>query len=217
MTLSQNQRIAAMAILGGAFAILLVLVWNGETNTIDMALRNWTLSFNTPTAVAIWEGFSTMGSIVVLGGLTFFSLGLFVVRRDWFAERQIAFAMGGAVGLDTIVKWIVHRPRPDEIYANTMPASYSFPSGHALLGLTFYISIAIIVSRHGRGNLTKAIWGGAVVMFALIGMSRIFLGVHYASDVLGGYLIAAFWLAFLMVPAAADHNNPISSNKKDAT
>lgn len=212
MTLGRNQRLAAVAIMAGSFALLLVLVWNGETNTTDMALRNWALSFNTPTTVTIWEGVSFMGSVVVLCSFTFVSMGLFAMRRDWPPVRHIAFAMGGAVGLDTVVKWIVHRPRPDEIYAHTMPASYSFPSGHALYSLTFYISIAIVMSRHTRGTKTKVIWSAAVLMFTSIGASRIFLGVHYGSDVLGGYLIAAVWLILLAVAMPAEHSSPFSSN-----
>jgi undecaprenyl-diphosphatase len=197
MTARRNQFLVAMVILAGSFAILLTLVWNGETNAVDVALRNWALSFNTPTTVAIWEGISFAGSVIVISCLTFLSLVLFAVRRDWLALRYLAFSMGGAVGLDTIIKWLVHRPRPDEVYANTMPASYSFPSGHALYSLMFFISIAIILSRRSRGNRAGIIWGAAVVIFTLIGVSRIFLGVHYGSDVLGGYLIAALWLMFV--------------------
>ena len=196
MIVGRDQRIAVLAMLGGSFVILLILVWNGETKSFDMALRNWALGFNTPITVTVWEDISLMGSVVVLSGLTFLSVGLFAMWRDWPAVRQITFAMGGAAVLDTVLKWAVHRPRPDEVYAHTMPASYSFPSGHALYSLTFYISIAIIMSSNSRGNQTRAIWIVAVMMFALIGLSRIFLGVHYGSDVLGGYLVAALWLIF---------------------
>ena len=214
MTLDRNQRLVAMAIMAGSFAILLILVWNGETNSIDMVLRNWALSFNTPTSVTIWEGASFMGSVGVLSGLTFLTMGIFAIRRSWQAVRQIAFAMGGAVGLDTIVKGIVRRPRPDEVYAHTMPASYSFPSGHALYSLAFYISIAIVMNRHTQGNQTKTIWTAAVLMFTLIGTSRIFLGVHYGSDVLGGYLIATVWLIFLAGAIPSDHSSPFHPTKK---
>jgi undecaprenyl-diphosphatase len=214
MTLGRNQRFVAMAIMAGSFAILLVLVWNGETNSVDMVLRNWALSFNTPTSVTIWEGVSFMGSVGVLSGLTFLTMGIFAMRRRWQAVRQIAFAMGGAVGLDTIVKWIVRRPRPDEVYAHTLPASYSFPSGHALYSLTFYISIAIVMSRQTQGNQSKTIWSAAVLMLTLIGTSRIFLGVHYGSDVLGGYLIAAVWLIFLAGAIPSEHSSPFYPTKK---
>jgi undecaprenyl-diphosphatase len=208
MTAARYQRLAAAVILGGSFAVLAVLVWNGETDAFDLALRYWALSFNTPKSVAVWESISLMGSVAVLSGLTFLSIGLFAMRRDWPVMRQIALAMGGAMALDTISKWMVHRPRPGEVYAHTMPASYSFPSGHALYSLTFYMSIAIIISRRSRGHQTKAIWSAAVLLSALIGASRIFLGVHYGSDVLGGYLIAAVWLIILTVPAAADRSLP---------
>jgi len=204
MIASRNQRFAVLIITSGCFAVLLVLVWKGETNTFDITLRNWALSFNTPTIVAVWEGISFMGSVVVLSSLTFLSMGLFAMRRDWSAVRQIAFAMGGAVGLDTLIKWVVHRPRPEEVYAHTMPASYSFPSGHALYSFMFYLTIAAIVSRQNLGNGIRGFWGSAIVIIVSIGASRIFLGVHYSSDVVGGYLIAAIWLNLVSVLTTVD-------------
>jgi undecaprenyl-diphosphatase len=149
-----------------------------------------------------------MGSVAFLIGLTFLAIGIFAIMHDWIAMRQISFAMSGAVGLNIIMKWIVHRARPEELYANTMPASYSFPSGHALYSLTFYVTIAMILGRRSQSYQSKAIWSVAVGMFVLIGTSRIFLGVHYGSDVFGGYLIAAIWLLFLAIPTASERNRP---------
>jgi len=78
-----------------------------------------------------------------------------------------------------------------------MPATYSFPSGHALYSFTFYLTIAGITSRQVFHKRRWGIWCSAIVIVVLIGASRIFLGVHYGSDVLGGYLIAALWMVFL--------------------
>lgn len=196
-----------MLVLGGSFAILLVLVRNGQADAFDFALRKLAIGYNTPTTVAIWEYISFLGSLAFLIGLTFLIIAMFAIRRDWLAVRHISFAMSGAVGLNIIAKWIVHRVRPDELYAHTMPASYSFPSGHALYSLTFYLTIAMILGRRSQGNQSKAIFGAAVVLLALIGTSRIFLGVHYGSDVLGGYLIAAVWLLFLSIPSASKRSH----------
>lgn len=217
MNVNKNYRSITMLLLGGSFVALAVLVWNGKTDALDMTFRNWTLGFNTPTSVALWEYVSLMGSAVVLSGFSFLAIGFFILHHDWHTARRIAFAMGGAVVLDTISKWVVHRPRPEEIYAHTLPASYSFPSGHALHSFTFYILLAFVSTRHTGLNLTRAIWSAAVAISVLIGMSRIFLGVHYGSDVLGGYLIAAAWLVFVMKPTAANKIDPTSPNKKDAT
>lgn len=196
MIKGRKQCLSALTIVGGSFVILMILVWNNETNTIDMAVRSWALGLNTPTTVAIWERISFMGSIAVLSGLTFLALGIFALRREWQAVRQIGLSMAGAVGFETVTKWLVHRPRPEEVYARTLPSSYSFPSGHALFSFTFYLVIAVIICRQNRNYIGKGVWIAALFMVVLIGASRIFLGVHYFSDVLGGYLIAAFWLMF---------------------
>lgn len=201
MIMTGNWRITATLSMAGSFAILTFLVWNGDTNTFDIALRNWALGSNNPMSVTVWEDISLMGSVAVISSLTFLSLGLLVVRSDWRAARLLALAMCGAVGFDTSIKWIVQRPRPDEVYAHTMPTTYSFPSGHALYGFTFYLAIAWIVGQRSGNNWTKGVWGLATIMVVLIGASRIFLGVHYTSDVLGGYLIAAVWLVFILTRA----------------
>ena len=197
-------RITAMLAMAGSFAILTFLVWNGNTNTFDIALRNWALGSNNPMSVTVWEDISLMGSVAVLSSLTFLSLGLLVVRSDWRAARLLALAMCGAVGFDTSIKWIVQRPRPDEVYAFTMPTTYSFPSGHALYSVTFYLTIAWIIGQQNGGNWMKGVWGSAIAIVVLIGASRIFLGVHYGSDVLGGYLIAAIWLIILWTPTGTN-------------
>ena len=190
-------RTIALLVMTGSFSILIFMVWNGETNLFDVGLRNWALSLNTPTSVLVWKDISVLGSGVVLSGLTFLSLAIFATRRNWRACLQLALAMGGAVAFDTVIKWTVQRPRPAEVYANTLPISYSFPSGHALFSFAFYMSIAWIVSRQSGNNWKNGLWVVAILMAALIGASRIFLGVHYGSDVLGGYLIAAAWLMLL--------------------
>jgi len=187
----------AMFVIAVSFALLLVLVWNGETDTVDRALRNWSLSWNSQPSVAIWQDISLMGSVAAISGLTIVSLCVFLMLRDWQAARLVVFTMAGAAALDTSIKWIVQRPRPDEVYFHTMPATYSFPSGHALYSFTFYLTIAAIIHRRVFSRWIWVVWCSAIVTVALIGASRIFLGVHYGSDVLGGYLIAALWMVFL--------------------
>ena len=177
--------------------MLLALVWTGETDSVDTALRNWALSWNSQTTVAVWQDISLMGSVAVISGLTILSLGAFLILRDWLAARLIMLSMLGAVALDTTTKWIVQRPRPDEAYFHTMPTTYSFPSGHALYSFMFYLTIAAIVNRQVFSIWRWGVWCFAIATIALIGASRIFLGVHYGTDVIGGYLIAAIWMVFL--------------------
>ena len=202
--MTASWRRAALMVIAGSSAILMILVWSGKTDSIDTALRNWALSWNSQTTVAVWQDISLMGSVAVISGLTILSLGAFLILRDWQAARLIMLSMLGAGALDTTIKWIVQRPRPDEAYFHTMPTTYSFPSGHALYSFMFYLTIAAIADRQVLGDWRWAVWCFATATIVLIGASRIFLGVHYGSDVIGGYLIAAFWMVFLSPDKAPD-------------
>lgn len=195
--MSAKRRIVLLLILVAAFAILLFSIRHGYTDLLDADLRGWALSTNAPTTLEIWKAITVMGSVAVISCLTLLSFGLFIVQKNWFAARRLSLAMGGAVVLELVTKWIIQRLRPDEIYLNTMPASSSFPSGHALYSFVFYFTIATIIGHRNSDAGKNGVWILAILIVAAIGASRIFLGVHYGSDVLGGYLIAATWLTFL--------------------
>lgn len=95
------------------------------------------------------------------------------------------------------------RPRPVPFFDTPLPSSYSFPSGHALFSFCFYGMLAAIITArlHSRSART-VIWLLAGVLVALIGLSRIYLGVHYPSDVLAGYAAALVWVVAV---AFGDH------------
>ena len=106
--------------------------------------------------------------------------------------------MAGAVVLENALKYAVHRTRPEPFFG-TPPESYSFPSGHALFSACFYGALAwMLAARTRNAGACAAIWTAALALIAAIGLSRVYLGVHYPTDVIGGYLVAAFWLAGLL-------------------
>jgi undecaprenyl-diphosphatase len=183
---------------GLCFSVLLILVLNGKTNTFDIYLRDLALNVNTPTLVTIWQDISVLGSVPVISSMTIFSLVIYALQRNRWAVRHIALAMCGAAVFDVSIKWLVHRPRPAEVYANTLPSTFSFPSGHALSSFMFYFAIVMVINRHQSTVRPWLLLVAAGVGTGLIGASRVFLSVHYGSDVLGGYLIAATWLSFLV-------------------
>jgi membrane-associated phospholipid phosphatase len=110
----------------------------------------------------------------------------------WFAAAAL-----GAEGLDQALKFWFRRPRP-EAFFGVAPANYSFPSGHALVSLCFYPVLAeILIDEEwprGRRFAARVI---AALLSGSIGLSRIYLGVHYPTDVLAGYAAAIAWLATL--------------------
>jgi undecaprenyl-diphosphatase len=102
--------------------------------------------------------------------------------------------MAGALVLDISLKHAFHRQRPTPFFG-PLPHTYSFPSGHAMFSVCFYGVLAGLVADRTNSRVIKiCIWLLAVVLIAAIGLSRIYLGVHYPTDVLGGYL-AAVWVS----------------------
>jgi undecaprenyl-diphosphatase len=150
-----------------------------------------------PLTEAMW-GITMLGSTAVLApvGLLVFAVWLRRGRRR--AAYLFAIAMAGAIMLDITLKEVFRRPRPSAAFFGfALPSTYSFPSGHALVSLCFY---GALVALGVRGHRVAA-WLGALALVALIGFSRIYLGVHYPTDVIGGYAAACAWL--LTVRSAA--------------
>ena len=93
-----------------------------------------------------------------------------------------------------VLKTGFHRSRPEPFFDTRLPASYSFPSGHAMLSFCLCLSAAALFSANQKSRLVRAvIWIFWLGLSGAIGYSRIYLGVHYPSDVLAGYLAALVW------------------------
>jgi len=99
--------------------------------------------------------------------------------------------------INTVIKYIVQRPRPDEILRLIEESGYSFPSAHSMVSMAFYGYITYLVYRHMKDSKKRYLYSFLLLLLiTLIGVSRIYLGVHYLSDVLAGF---AFSVAYLML------------------
>ncbi len=107
----------------------------------------------------------------------------------------MAITMIGAGLLNTTLKLAFKRPRPMPFYDLLPPETYSFPSGHSLMSCCFFGALAAILSGRIKNKGTRAIlWIVAAGMFLAIGFSRIYLGVHYTTDVIAGFSAALIWI-----------------------
>ena len=157
---------------------------------------DWIRAHHTPTGQAIASAVSALGSarmIVFLGlsGVAF----LIGLRRWLFLEGWVIAVIGGEA-LNIWLKRLVQRPRP--LHSAILSSqSWSFPSGHAMESLIGYGMLAyvlfVFVPSAPRWRVSIAL--GATLLILLIGWSRIYLGVHYVSDVVGGYAAGLIWLA----------------------
>ena len=187
----------------GALFLLAWLSWEvlqGETAQFDDYVRTVVHEHSTPALTILMRGFTTIGSPWVLWpmvSLTVYSL--------WSARRRyealvLSVCMTGAIVLENGLKLAFHRARPSPFFGLDEPASYSYPSGHALFSFCFYGTLAFLNMSHAGDSARRAaIWVAAAVMVVLIGFSRVYLGVHYPSDVVAGYAAAFVWLTALAI------------------
>jgi len=132
--------------------------------------------------------------VVSLGGAVLVWLAL---RRAW---RASAYWVGGLVfasGFSSLLKNLLHVPRPVAIYSGW--STYGFPSGHSLMGVVLWGFLALLIARETRPKYWPWIYGASALWVLLIAFSRLYLGAHWLSDVLGGLAFGAAWLALLSI------------------
>jgi undecaprenyl-diphosphatase len=185
--------VAALWVFGG---ITEDIIHNDPITQFDLTVLEWFHAQISPLGLRIFAAISWLGAplMMVLVGV---GVGLALAfSRRWLLLTGWAAALAGAEVLNSVLKQVIQRARP--IYAAEFLAhySYSFPSGHAMVSLVCYGMLAylIIVSWKMRRRVQGAIVLGAAVLIFAIGLSRLCLGVHYFSDVVGGYSGGMFWL-----------------------
>ncbi len=203
-----SPRLLTGAILAGLIAAGLALwlfVWLGHevlTDTpaplLDDRLRTAIHGLSSPALTGVMIAASRYGGpgwLVPLGGI----IAVVFYRRGWRrGALLVVVTMAGAGLLDTLLKIGFGRARPTAFFDYPLPRSHSFPSGHAFFAASFFGGLAILISARLRNPILRAlVWIAAFALIVLIGFSRVYLGVHYPSDVLAGYAAATIWVAGL--------------------
>jgi undecaprenyl-diphosphatase len=166
----------------------------------DTAGREAIHAYARPWLTLVMEGASLAG-----GGWCLWPAGLLIVgllARAGIGRQAALFAITvlGANLLNEAMKLLFHRPRPEPWFGYPQPPTYSFPSGHAFVSFCFYLCLAEILVRHGWPLVGKvALWGAALGCTLTIGLSRVYLGVHYPTDVLGGFAAGVLWTTLIRV------------------
>jgi undecaprenyl-diphosphatase len=195
-----------IAILGLALAVgaLWFFAWiaeemlEGSTAQFDSQVRSIVHAHSTGQVTTIMKFLTLFGSSLVMTPLALFTLLVCYFEREFHALKMLAASFAGALVLEVVLKSAFHRARPVPFFDVSKPSSYSFPSGHALFSFCFFAGLTAVLSpRLVHPQAKVAVWFVALVLIFGIGFSRIYLGVHYPSDVLAGYAAGLVWVLTL--------------------
>jgi undecaprenyl-diphosphatase len=196
---------AAIAIAGiYAFAELAGNVRAGRTQAFDDAVLTWLGAHRNPalnTAMLEVTALGTGTVVMMVVGVA----GLFLwLNKHKHSALLLLIATVGGMVLNNLLKAGFNRPRPSVVTWVTQATFYSFPSGHAMSATVVYSTVAYLAARLQRRHAARvAVMSIALVIIALISVSRLYLGVHYPSDVLAGIIVGLAWAAFCMATLEA--------------
>ena len=197
-------------VLGAIFVAALALwafmeiadeMLEGETHAVDTAILLWFRSAtdSSDPIGPIWfeeamRDITALGGTSVLGLLVLATVGLLLLRRARGDALFVLVATVGGMLVSTLLKNSFDRPRPDLVPHGAYVYTASFPSGHAMLSAVVYLTLAALVVRLVEGKRAKVyLLSVATLLCVLIGTSRVYLGVHWPSDVLAGWVVGAAW------------------------
>jgi undecaprenyl-diphosphatase len=187
-----------------AFAELGESVRKGATQQVDVAVLEWMQRHHSPllTRIAIELTYLGTGTVVLMI-VTVAALFLWHTQHKHSARLLLA-AVAGNILLNGMLKLVFHRPRPQVFDWQTVAVSSSFPSGHAMSATVCYGTVAYLVIRLQKHHWSRVLTGtAAVLLILLICATRVYLGVHYPSDVIAGILVGLAWAAFCMATLEA--------------
>ncbi|MFT3717097.1 phosphatase PAP2 family protein [Pseudorhodoferax sp.] len=195
-----------VCLLVGSFIILTSEVHEalaGEKELIgavDQLLLRLVVEHRTRLLNGIAIDLTALGSATGLSILTLFLCVFFLLRRKLHLAVHALLAAGGAAGLTAALKFYFERSRPDAALRLVDVQGFSYPSGHSLASAAIYFTCAILVARPLPGLRSRSVvWAFFLVLIGTIGLTRIYLGVHFFSDVLAGIMIGIAWAALLEI------------------
>jgi len=145
---------------------------------------------------------TALGGFAVLALVTLFAVGYLLVVNKWADALMLLAATIGGTAISEGLKVGFNRPRPDLVAHIVETTSMSFPSGHAMLSAVTYLTLGALIARtQERRSLRGYVLGAAIVLTLLIGASRVYLGVHWPTDVLAGWCLGAAWALVCWVAA----------------
>lgn len=176
-------------------------IWSkGLVVNFDNLISSWVYTFRTPFLTDVMKFITSLASINIIFPLFCLLVILFIiVKRKRYIIPLFLTVLGNSIFVE-VVKMIFARARP--LISNTLvfESTYSYPSGHSLIAITIVGLIVIYLFIELKSNLLKMIsLILGIIVILLVGFSRIYLGAHWPSDVLGSFLIGTTWLCFILL------------------
>ncbi len=189
--------LAAAAVFG--FAALAEEVFEGDTKAFDTALLHWAGAHRSPALNDVALQVTGLGSAATLITIVLVAAALLWVSKHRGSVYMLAIALVSGAGLGVLLKNHFHRQRPTIIPWLSHALTTSFPSGHSMDSAVTYGTIAYLVGRLASKPLRIVVYWVAAVLVVSIGVSRVYIGVHYPSDVVAGWLAGIAWTALIAV------------------
>jgi undecaprenyl-diphosphatase len=176
-------------------------VMEGETQAIDVSIMRALRDRNDPSTLvgppwleSAMLDLTALGSTTVLWLIVVSVVGFLLLQGIYRTALVLVVTAATAAILTTVMKSTFMRPRPEVVPHLRDVVSTSFPSGHALESAIVYLTMGAVLMRIAKGKLAKSYCLGiAALLTALVGVSRVYLGVHYPTDVLGGWTLGFAW------------------------
>ena len=196
---------AAVAVLGiWAFVQVAELVQEGATQRFDNAVMFWVRDHRLPWLERTMIELTALGNWTVVGMVGAVAALFLTLTRHKHSAALLVISTAGGVIINGALKAAFARPRPEIFEWQTLATSSSFPSGHATAAALVYGTVAYLAARlHKRRWARFLTMFGALLFILLVSASRVYLGVHYPSDVLGGVISGLAWAAFCMATLEA--------------
>ena len=193
---------AALLILGSAWLFLGVLedvVAHDPLVDVDVMVHDTLQKLRTPSMDGVMVAVTEIGDVKVILPVILAALAWFVWHRLWQTSLYWLAVIGLAEILVKVLKFTLHRPRPLSTLVYDGVESFSFPSSHATMSVVVYGFLAFLICRKQRAAIRNLIAVSAAMVISLIAFSRLYLGAHWASDVIAGISFGLAWIGALAV------------------
>lgn len=203
--------LSTLIVAGGVwgFVKLADVVTEGETQHFDewaiKALRrddNLAMPIGPTWLHEVGRDMTALGGVAVLGGMTLAVAGYLLMIKKYHGMWLVLSATTGGLVISTLLKWLFSRDRPQLVPHLSVVHTASFPSGHAMLSAVVYLTLGVMLGRLVPNRGAKLYFMGLAIFLAfIVGISRVYMGVHYPTDVLAGWTAGLVWATLCYIVA----------------